>query len=74
MDPVGKIELMKVNNACYGCLETGHRIKGCQRGFKCRVTGCRKNHNDLLHEAYISNCSFHTQKEIVKGIVNSILQ
>ena len=45
-----RIQLVKENNACYRCLETGHTSTNCPRGFKCTEENCNQPHNRLLHE------------------------
>ena len=45
-----RIELTKLNKACMACLEVGHNIEDCSKGFKCTVSGCGAKHNRLLHE------------------------
>jgi hypothetical protein len=48
-----RLKLLKANNACQACLLTGcpgaTTPSECKRGFKCRVQGCGKDHNMLLH-------------------------
>ena len=48
-----RLKLLKENNACQACLLTGCpgaiNPSECKKGFKCRVQGCGKDHNMLLH-------------------------
>ena len=67
-----RMELVKENDACYACLESGHMVKNCKRGFECREDGCQKRHHQLLHDAYVSGCLFHSKPS--RGIVSSLLQ
>ena len=69
-----KVELVKRNNACVACLDNGHLVKDCKRGFKCRIEQCQKDHNDLLHEAHKAGIVFHSRAETGNATTNSILQ
>ena len=42
-------ETAKRLNLCYRCLDKGHIGKSCERSRACRLGGCRKLHNKLLH-------------------------
>ena len=45
-----RLGVIKLNNACMLCLETGHHVNDCKRSFKCSITGCNSAHNVLLHD------------------------
>ena len=45
-------ETAKRLNLCYRCLDKGHIGKSCERSRACRLGGCRKLHNKLLHTNY----------------------
>ena len=44
-----RIELTKLNRACFSCLQIGHTIDNCPRRFRCNKDGCNQRHNSLLH-------------------------
>lgn len=54
-----KMELLRLNNACFSCLTVGHRMIDCWKGLKCRIDSCGMNHNTLLHESHTSGITFH---------------
>lgn len=45
-----KWEMAKRAGLCYRCLGDNHLGKDCKRSRVCPVTGCNKNHHQLLHE------------------------
>ena len=40
----------KIKNLCYRCLGDNHRGRDCTRSRVCGLSGCKYNHNRLLHE------------------------
>ena len=58
--PSEKVDLVKKNNACFACLETGHVAKNCKRNFRCKHDSCGLEHHQLLHEAHASGMVFHS--------------
>lgn len=42
-----KVEYMKDNGLCFGCLEKGHMSKACKKRMTCQI--CRKIHPTILH-------------------------
>ena len=56
-----RIEMTKTNKACFSCLEVGHSIDNCTRGFgMCKENGCTLRHNRLLHDYQVEGISLHT--------------
>jgi hypothetical protein len=49
-----KLDLIKQKQACQACLETGcggaSNPEECRKNFKCRINGCEKPHNVLIHQ------------------------
>ena len=42
--------MVREQNLCIKCLQSGHFARDCPRHqFKCRVAGCNRDHNTLLH-------------------------
>ncbi|OXA46664.1 hypothetical protein Fcan01_18836 [Folsomia candida] len=48
-DVESRWSMVKEKNACYCCLTRGHRTNECKRKRECRIDGCNKLHNRLLH-------------------------
>ena len=45
-----KWKVVRDQNLCIKCLQSGHFARDCpQTQFKCRVDGCNRDHNTLLH-------------------------
>ena len=42
-----KRNIVKVNNLCYNCLISGHRVMKCENSIRCRQ--CGRKHNTILH-------------------------
>ena len=47
-----RFEIVKLNNACTLCLETGHSSSVCNKRFRCTVSQCGAAHNTLLHDHF----------------------
>ena len=44
-----KSEAVKQAKLCFECLTGKHRARDCKSKLKCRIDGCERNHNRLLH-------------------------
>ncbi|XP_031549037.1 uncharacterized protein LOC116286628 [Actinia tenebrosa] len=44
-----RLKTVKQHGLCRACLEEGHCAKSCTKGFKCRISGCGKEHHYLIH-------------------------
>lgn len=44
-----RLKVVKQHNLCRACLEEGHFVKSCTKGFACRIAGCGESHHHLLH-------------------------
>ena len=44
-----RLKIVKQHGLCRACLEEGHCAKSCTKGFKCRISGCGKDHHYLIH-------------------------
>lgn len=44
-----RFKLVRQHGLCRACLEEGHCAKSCTKGFKCRISGCGKDHHYLIH-------------------------
>lgn len=42
-----KVEFLKANGMCFGCLQKGHMSKSCQKRMSCSV--CKQSHPTILH-------------------------
>ena len=49
MDVPQRWEQAKMHRLCFRCLAPTHRGADCTRTRTCGVSGCEKNHNQLLH-------------------------
>ena len=43
-------QIVKEKNLCFSCLEAGHWSRECKDRRRCRVKGCDRWHDALLHE------------------------
>ncbi|KER23801.1 hypothetical protein T265_08390 [Opisthorchis viverrini] len=48
-EPVERWSTLRSLNACFRCLEGGHKAKDCQLQYRCGADGCRAKHHALLH-------------------------
>ena len=62
-----KLEFLKRKGVCFGCLETGHISKGCQKRLTCKV--CSLKHPTTLH---ITNREANAYKE--KTITSALVE
>ena len=50
-----KVDFLKINGYCFGCLLRGHMSKNCRRRLTC--DRCQKTHPTILHIEYIENAN-----------------
>ena len=54
-----RLELVRNHEACFRCLDQGHKTSVCRRNFFCKTNSCGAPHHHLLHESYTSGDIFH---------------
>ena len=50
---------LKENNACWCCLQRGHRANDCTYKRKCNIDQCGRLHNEALHTALKESITLH---------------
>ena len=49
MRPYQRLQLVRRNHLCFGCLSKTHMIATCDQSRTCNVDGCNSKHNASLH-------------------------
>ena len=44
-----KRKTVKHKGMCFNCLSNTHQISRCKSKVSCKIKGCRKRHNTILH-------------------------
>ena len=63
MDANERLELVRKHDACFRCLDQGHKTRVCRRNFFCKVDKCGAPHHHLLHDSYVSGHIAHCLKK-----------
>ncbi|XP_055520958.1 uncharacterized protein LOC129715113 [Leucoraja erinacea] len=63
-----KMDFLKRNGICYGCLKKGHMVKDCKCPIVCDK--CKQNHPDVLHT--VKKEPDHTEQKKESADVNAI--
>ena len=81
MRPYQRLQLVRRNHLCFGCLSKTHMIATCDKSRTCNVDGCNSKHNALLHVNQVRSYTQYNvnsneggrSPNVVTGSVNSCM-
>ena len=81
MRPYQRLQLVRRNHLCFGCLSKTHMIATCDKSRTCNVAGCNSKHNASLHVNQVRSYTQYNvnsneggrSPNVVTGSVNSCM-
>ena len=81
MRPYQRLQLVRRNHLCFGCLSKTHMIATCDKSRTCNVDGCNSKHNASLHVNQVRSYTQYNvnsneggrSPNVVTGSVNSCM-